>query len=61
MEEGPRLFIWGSSGGRIAVAVTEPDDSARAVEPWSSDRCHASGGPTMEFGHGCYGWRRGYA
>jgi hypothetical protein len=44
----PRLFIWGSSGGRIAVAVTEPGDSARVVEPWSSDLCHASGEPLFE-------------
>jgi hypothetical protein len=40
------------------VAVTEPGDSARVVEPWSSDLCHASGEPAMEFGHGYYGWRR---
>jgi hypothetical protein len=44
----PQLFIWGSSGGWIAVAVTEPGDSARVVEPWSSDLCHASGEPLSE-------------
>ena len=41
-------FIWpmeSAPGGQLGerVVVTEPDDSAWAVEPWSSNRCMRAG------------------